>query len=54
VDAVRLEVERERAGLRAGSGVVAATARETEEHRDQGKESAHGGEQYGEPSMTRG
>jgi hypothetical protein len=37
VDAVRLEVERERAGLRAGSGVVAATARETEEHRDQGR-----------------
>ena len=46
VDPIRLEVERERALGRAAR-VVAAAPRQQRKYRNQGKESAHGGEEYG-------
>ena len=45
VHRVRLEVERQRAALGAASAVVSAAAREAREQHEEGKESAHGGEQ---------
>jgi hypothetical protein len=42
---VRLEVERQRSALRGASAVVSAAAHQAREQREQGKESAHGGEQ---------
>jgi hypothetical protein len=50
VDRVRLEVERQRAALARACAVVSTAAREARKAREQhaqGKESAHGGEQYG-------
>jgi hypothetical protein len=47
VHRVRLEVERQGPALGTAPAVIATAAREAREYREQGKESAHGGEQYG-------
>ena len=47
VHRVRLEVERDRAARLGAAGVVAAAARQARQSQPDGKESAHGGEQYG-------
>jgi MIP family channel proteins len=52
VHRVRLEVERDRGGPRTRSGLVAAAPRQARKKGDQGKESAHDGEQYGRYAMN--